>query len=290
MTFARATVADSSVLTPRMRRIVLDVPALASLGVPDVADAAVGIYVPADGGHHTPDAQCVDGVWGYHDQSAAPDGRNYSVRFHDAAARRLTVDVVLHEHGPGTDWARRVATGDSVVLGHARSWHEPDPAAEWQLLVADLAGLPALARIVESSTLTDFLAIIEVLDDHDLDYLPAQPNLRVVTSVGTGNGRRDGVLAELVIQQDVPAGRGYCWFAGEASASRAVRKHLRARGWTASQYDIVGYWRLDSEAWDRKFAAVGDDLVAVYTRALAEGKGDKAASEEFDEALERAGL
>jgi len=28
----------------------------------------------------------------------------------------------------------------------------------------------------------------------------------------------------------------------------------------------------------------------VYEKALADGKGDKAASEEFDEALERAGL
>jgi hypothetical protein len=69
-----------------------------------------------------------------------------------------------------------------------------------------------------------------------------------------------------------------------------VRKHLRGLGWTVDQYDIVGYWRAGSEDWDARFALVQDDMVAVYTRALAAGKGDKLASEEFDEALEQAGL
>lgn len=35
---------------------------------------------------------------------------------------------------------------------------------------------------------------------------------------------------------------------------------------------------------------MSDDVLAVYEKALAEGKCDKVASEEFDEALERVGL
>ena len=54
--------------------------------------------------------------------------------------------------------------------------------------------------------------------------------------------------------------------------------------------DVTGYWRFDSETWDEKFALVEDDVLVVYERALAAGKGDKVASEEFDDALERAGL
>ena len=38
------------------------------------------------------------------------------------------------------------------------------------------------------------------------------------------------------------------------------------------------------------FAQVSEEVVAVWTRAVAEGKGHRAADEEFDEALERAGL
>ncbi len=54
--------------------------------------------------------------------------------------------------------------------------------------------------------------------------------------------------------------------------------------------DIVGYWRFDSETWDRKFEAVSDEMLAVYDQALADGMGNKLAAEEFDIALERVGL
>jgi hypothetical protein len=69
-----------------------------------------------------------------------------------------------------------------------------------------------------------------------------------------------------------------------------VRKYLRGLGWGIEQFDITGYWRFDSENWDERFARVQDDVLAVYEKALADGKGDKVASEEFDEALERVGL
>jgi hypothetical protein len=52
----------------------------------------------------------------------------------------------------------------------------------------------------------------------------------------------------------------------------------------------VGYWRFDSETWDRKYEEVSDEMEAVYARALADGKDEKIASEEFDLALECAGL
>ena len=280
MVFIRAEVTDVSDLSARLRRIVLDTPELGRLGLPDVADAAVGVYLPGPGLRHAPEPSA-DG---------ASEGRNYSVREHDAAANRLTVDVVLHEHGLGTDWARRAATGDTVVLGHARSWYRPQPAARWQLLIADLAGLPAVARIIdESRSPDDLFVIVEVLDEADLEYLPPLPGTPV-TAVGSGNGRAASRLAELVARQALPDGPGYCWFAGEAAQSRAVRKHLRAQGWTSDQFDIVGYWRQGSEDWDRRFETVADEVVAVYTAALAAGKSEKAASEEFDEALERAGL
>ena len=281
MSFARATLVEAFRLSTRFRRVVLDVPDLDALNPPDVADAAVGVYFPATGTRHAGHPAEVDDA----------EGRNYSLREVDAGARRLTVDVVLHAHGPGTDWARRAEPGDSVVLGHARSWYRPEPSADWHLLVADLAGLPALARIIdESSSRTELLAITEVLDEGELDYLPTRAGVTVVPLVGTGNGAAPSRLAAAVAELAMPQGRGYCWFAGEAAETRTVRKHLRAAGWTRDQIDAVGYWRADSEDWDRRFAAVGSELVDVYTRAIAEGRGEKAASEEYDEALERAGL
>lgn len=280
MTFSYATVVDALQLTPRMRRISLRVDDPAALNVQRAGDSAVGVYFPVATG---------DGERLPPPPAPGTDGRTYSVRRHDGD--RIDIDVVLHSRGPGTAWATATSAGDRIGLDHARSWYRPAPGTDWQLLVADLAGLPAAARIVEELPAgVSCTAVVEVADRDDLDYLPSHPDVTVLATVGSGNGDAPSQLARMVRELAVPDGRGYCWFAGEAAESRAVRKHFRARGWTVDQLDVSGYWRLGSETWDARFALVEDDVVTVYARALADGKGDKVAAEEFDEALERVGL
>lgn len=243
------------------RRIVLDVPDLVALDLPDVADAAVGVYFD-------------DAV-----------GRTYSVRACDRAARRMTVDVLRHSVGPGTRWAETARPGDRVRLKYPGSWYRP--SSESRLLVADLAGLPALARILDELPSTDgATVVVEVLDESDLDYLPA---MDLVTSVGTGNGVGASALPGLVAEHCV--GRSYCWFAGEAAAARAVRKHLRIeRVWEREQLNVMAYWRHRAEEWTARYAPVSAEMYAVYERVLAESNDAKAAAEEWDDALERRGL
>lgn len=292
MSFSYASVIGTSQLSPRLRRITLLVDEPEALAIPVAGDAAVGVYFPVvtPDGLRTPPA-CVTGPDGalHADPGSAAEGRNYSVRHHDGG--RIDIDVVLHSRGPGTAWACVTAASDRVGLDHARSWFRPEPATDWLLLVTDLSGLPATARIIEELPRgTPAVAVVEVADRDDLGYLPAHPDVTVITSVGTGNGSAPSRLAQLVRELPMPAGRGYCWFAGEAAQSRAVRKHFRGKGWSVDQLDVTGYWRFDSETWDARYAAVETDVFAVYERALAEGKGDKAAFEDYDEALERAGL
>jgi NADPH-dependent ferric siderophore reductase len=254
----------------RMRRVVFELPRLSELQLPGAGDEALGIYFDA----------------------GVDTGRNYTVRRRGPGAHEITCDFVLHQRGVASDWARTARIGDRVTFDHARSWYRPESGTAWQLLIADLSGLPALARIIEElPDGTDATAIVEVADDSDLDYLLAPPDLTVFTTVGTGNGLAPSRLAELVRAHAHPTGRGYCWFAGETVATREVRKHLRSvHDWAPDQYDIVGYWRFDSESWDRRYEAVSDEMEAVYERALAEGKGDKLAVEEYEAALESVGL
>jgi NADPH-dependent ferric siderophore reductase len=274
MVTVHGSVAGVTDAGPRIRRIVLDVPRIADLAPPGGGDEAVGIYFPTGDG------------------SYMSEGRNYTVRRRGPGAHQITCDFVLHQRGIASDWARRVGVGEQVVLDHARSWYRPQPATRWQLLIADLSGLPALARILEDLPRgTEAAVIVEVADEEDLGYLTKRPDVPVISTVGTGNGRAPSRLAELVRGHVHPAGRGYCWFAGEAVATREVRKHLRRDcGWGTDQYDVVGYWRFDSESWDHRYEAVSEEMEAVYERALAEGKGDKLAAEEYDEALEGVGL
>lgn len=272
MPFTPATVVGTADLGPRLRRITLRIAEPAALAIPDAGDAAVGVYF--DG---TPDG----------------DARTYTVRRHvrDGPEDHIDVDVVLHADGPGTSWAVTAAYGHLVGLDHARSWYRPDPRASWQLLVSDLSGLPATARIIERlGEGTPATVVVEVLDHDDLAYLPPHPAVTLLPVLGTGNGVGGSGLADAVRRWPRPPGVGYCWFAGEAAQARAVRKHFRAAGWSVDQLDVTGYWRSDSEAWDARFAATGDSAVQAYAQALAAGRGDKVAAEEFDEALERLGL
>ncbi|NTY61289.1 siderophore-interacting protein [Mycolicibacterium sphagni] len=267
MSFSPASVVETLQLSPRLRRISLRVEDPESLAIPAGGDCAVGVYF---------------------DPATPEEGRTYSVRRHDGD--RIDLDIVLHTGGRGSTWAQTASAGDRVGLDHARAWYRPPPGIARQLLVTDLSGLPATARIIEETPpAIASTVIVEATDHHDLDYLPVRPGLAVMPSLGTGNGVTPSRLPDLVREADLPES-GYCWFAGEAAASRAVRKYVRGRGWTIDQYDITGYWRFDSTAWDARFAVVGDDAVAVYQRAIAAGKGDKVAAEEFDEALEQAGL
>ncbi|WP_040509645.1 siderophore-interacting protein [Gordonia soli] len=286
--FARVTATED--LNPRLRRVRLDVADPDALGLPDQGDEAVGIYFPTDG-RRPPEMENRDGAWGYFDEPIPP-GRNYSVRALDPATREMVVDFVIHDHGVATTWAREASIDDEVVLAHGRGWYRPPTDAAWQLLVADLAGLPALARIIEElPTGTAATAIVEVVDESDLDYLPRRDDVEVRAVIEGGNGHGASALPSAVADFDHPEGPGYCWFAAEASASRAVRKQLRREfGWQREQYDIIGYWRFDGEAWAKRYAEHGTELLEVYQRAIADGKGEKAASEEFDAALERAGL
>jgi NADPH-dependent ferric siderophore reductase len=267
MAYSDATVVAATELTERMRRITLGIADPGALAVDPGADSAVGVYL------------------------TGAVGRHYSVRHHRPADAEIDIDVVLHVRGPGTAWALEARAGDRVGLDHARSWYRPPPATDWQLLVTDLSGLPATARIIEQlSGGLPVTALVEVAAEEDLAYLPAHPDVTVVPSLGSGNGSAPSRLAHLVREFATPDGSGYCWFGGEAAESRAVRKHFRAAGWTVDQLDVTGYWRLGSEEWDARYALVADEVVAVYTRALAEGKGAKVADAEFDAALERVGL
>ncbi|AFM17745.1 siderophore-interacting protein [Mycolicibacterium chubuense NBB4] len=270
MSFSAASVVEAIQLSSRLRRVVLQVDDPDALGIRAAGDSAVGVYFAPD--HHP-----------------GGEGRTYSVRHHTGDL--IALDVLLHSRGPGSAWAATAGPGARVVLDHASSWYRPGPQARWQLLVCDLSGLPAAARIVEHlPPEASAMLIVEVPDPDDLDYLPRHPGLTTVPVIGTGNGWAPSTLASTVAEYRLPAGRGYCWFAGEAAESRAVRRHLRRLGWTVDRYDITGYWRDGSEAWDARFAEVGGHARAVYERAVTEGKGEKVAFEEFDDACERLGL
>ncbi len=272
----RAAVMDTTSLGPHLVRVRLgpagaggkaaDLTAFRSSGV---ADERVVLTLPAAG-------------------QGDPVQRSYTVRSFDRGTATLVVDVVVHGPGPGSAWAPRAARGDVVVLGAPLGWHAPPPEAAWQLLVADLSGLPALARIAEATPLPTH-ALVEVPAPADRLPLPGTTSTRWLC--GTGNGLAPSGLLDRLRDLELPPGPGYVWCAGEAGAARGLRRHLRhERGLTSREYLVLGYWRINQPDWDRRHAALAGGLESVYTAAVARGLSSTDALEAYDDALEQVGL
>ncbi|SEP93907.1 siderophore-interacting protein [Microlunatus flavus] len=291
--YHRAVVVSTRRLTPHLLRIELGGEGLRGWSSSGVPDERLVLVLPAPGASAVAEPTTMpDGTQDYPDPDDQPPMRSYTVRAWDAEALRMTVDFVVHEGGVASTWAQAAAPGDVIYLTEAMGWYRPPAGTAWQLLVADLTGLPALARAVEALPAgAQAYAVVEVPGPDDRIEVESAADVRWTWLVGCGNDAGPSLLPEAVERFEAPEGPGYVWFAGEASASRAVRKHLRqVRGWPTARACTLGYWRVDSERWDARYAEVAPTLESVYTEAVAAGVSSDEALELYDEALERAGL
>ncbi|MDQ6640943.1 MAG: siderophore-interacting protein [Actinomycetota bacterium] len=203
--------------------------------------------------------------------------RYYTVR--SFAAGELVLDVVLHEEGLVTEWARTGCVGDEVGVSEPMgSFTLPDDAT-WAVLVGDLTALPAIARITERLSGKPFApsSYVEAPDGTAHAY----PDL-------TGSGTtwlappsaHESALAEVVRGIDWSGGPGYFWMAGESAQMRDIRRHLRHDlGFESGRYDVMGYW---SGSRGRRMRAV--DPAPIYARGKREGRSDEQIWSDYDAA------
>ena len=198
--------------------------------------------------------------------------RYYTVR--SWTGGELVLDVVVHDVGLVTEWARRTCVGDVVTVTAARGSFAMPPEARWLMLVGDLTAMPAMARICETVRGVPVSVWAEVPDDLP-GYLPDGPEVTWLPDPGDGVSH----LAAVVEAIDWPPGDGYFWMAGESAQMRAIRKHLmRDRGLASAAYDVMGYWR----AGTRQPRAV--DPGPIWRAGKAAGKSDEQIWADYDEA------
>lgn len=277
-------------LTKHMVRVTFggeDVARYVSNGSPD---ECVTIFFARPGEDRPPAMTRVDGVWWFHGVDSIPEGRNYTVRRHGAGV--LVIDFVVHDGGVASTWAMQAAPGQTILLSRPRRWYNVPATAQWQLLAADMTGLPALGRILEQLPAgAKAHAIVEVLERSDIQTFDTAGDVTFDWRVGSGNGDCASVLDRAIKDYELPAGEGYVWFAGEAACSRVVRKYFRKElGYPVRRFEIIGYWRANQEQWLEKYKKYQEEALAVYNGALAAGRSQAEASEEFDAMLERVGL
>lgn len=258
-------------LGPHLVRVELGGPGLATFRTIGTPDESVTLYFPRDGETAPPPMTLDNGVWGYHGLPDTPVGRTYTIR----AVDPLVIDFARHGDGVASAWAERARPGDGLVLWRQRGWYAPPPGTDWIVLVADLTGLPAVARILDQH---DATTPVTVLTDIALDgYLPVEP--------------RVGPLETAMRAFTPPPGDGYVWYAGESGAARGARRLWRdGHGLPRDRVTAVGYWRADAASWERRYERVRAEMERLYADRVRAGDSITEAGERVEVELERRGL
>lgn len=172
-----------------------------------------------------------------------PTVRTYSLRHYDEKNQRLTVDLVSHEGGVASDWARNANAGDKIGI-----WGPGGRVAycgQWTLFVADRSALPAVAYTLEEVLPREAKgkAVIEVADEGEMTALDAPEGVEIVWLI-----RRDGnesTLVDAAASTAFPEGvEPLVWGGMECSLAKSLRRRLIDKGELArDQIYLVNYWR-----------------------------------------------
>ncbi|MFE7563271.1 siderophore-interacting protein [Kitasatospora sp. NPDC057500] len=178
--------------------------------------------------------------------------RSFTLRRRRPGTRRLEIDFVLHgDSGPASAWAERARPGDrlgmvgpSALYASPLSLTDAAAAADWVLMMGDESALPAIGTLLEALPEgTGAVVFAEVADRAEEQPLPAPPGT-TVRWLHRGSAAPGRVLVEALAAADLPAGTPFAWLAGEASAVRALRRHLvEERGVPKASVEFSGYWR-----------------------------------------------
>ncbi|MBX6387759.1 MAG: siderophore-interacting protein [Frankia sp.] len=181
-------------------------------------------------------------------KKARPVVRNYTVRAYRPEPAEIDIDVLTHEGGFASAWARRVAPGGPVAILDEGTMYAPPTDTSWTLLACDESGLPAMANILagmpRDARGEAYLEIPEPADAQELDP-PAGMRVHWLNRAGSGQARAGELMRAAVTAADLPAaGQSYAFVVGEQSVVSAVRKHLlNERGLPKQRIGFCGYWR-----------------------------------------------
>jgi NADPH-dependent ferric siderophore reductase len=246
----------SEQLTPHMIRVVLGGSGFDTFTPNDFTDSYVKMVIVPEGVDVAalPHPLTLDSFNEVPEQHR-PVVRTYTVRHTDADRRELSIDFVVHgEQGVAGPWAASVKPGQPAYLMGPSGAYAPDPSADWHLLAADEAGLPALSAALEALPANAIgRAFIEVggPDDEVPLVAPDGVEVRWIYRGGRADlvpeelaGDFAPIIAEVKEAQWLP-GQVQVFIHGEA---QTVMHNLRAyvrkdRGVEAKWASISGYWR-----------------------------------------------
>jgi len=229
-------------LSPWMRRVTLAGPELEGLSV-DLPAASVRLLLPSRG-----TTDLVVPTWNGNEfllgDGTRPVLRTFTPRRLRPGDLELDLDMVLHESGAASDWARAAGPGDRAAVSGPGRGYQVDPEATSFLLAGDESAMPAIGQLLES------LPGAAVVDVH-LEV--AHPDARVdfpdhpgalVSWHDLPSGEPTGTALLAAVRATDLAEGTRVWVAGEAAAVQRIRRHLfEELGLERSAATIRGYWK-----------------------------------------------
>jgi NADPH-dependent ferric siderophore reductase len=224
-----------------MLRIVLGGPELDGFAIESPA-SSVRLLLPAPGADRLEMPTWTGNQFELASGERAPI-RTFTPRNFDAGRLELTLDVVLHDHGAATDWARQAEIGDEAAISGPGRSENLDPAARSFLLVGDESAIPAIAQLLESIEADRTIEVhIEIAHPDARFELPTHPQATITWhDATTGAAPGDSLIAVVVGLGELADA---VWIAGEAAAVQRLRTHLfDERGRTRTSVTARGYWK-----------------------------------------------
>jgi NADPH-dependent ferric siderophore reductase len=243
-------VRDVRRLTPHLIRVVVGGDDLDGFPVGAFTDHYVKLQIPPPGAPYSAPFDPED-VKARLPREQWPRTRTYTVQDWDEERKLLTIDFVHHgDTGVAGPWAAAARPGDGLQLSGPGGAYAPDPAADWHLMVGDESVLPAIAASLRRVPAgRPVHVVVEVDGPEDEVALESPGDLRLTWL--HRNGSPD-LLIDAVRALDFPDGAVHAFVHGEASAVRAVRRHLLVeRGVPRDAMSVSGYWKRDrtEEGW-----------------------------------------
>ncbi|MRK00024.1 siderophore-interacting protein [Aeromicrobium sp. S22] len=264
----------------------------ASTGVPD---EYIRVLIPPAGAELA--LPQIDEKWtiSYPEGAIEPDFRVYTISDHRVVdgETRVDLDIALHDEGVGSSWARSCRPGDVVGVIEPHGLYAAPVDVGWQLLVADITGLPAVARILRGLSAQQKAVVHVVLTDPgDQIALPSAADVDLTWQVVAKETDVCEALTAAVTSRELPDGDRYVWLAGEARSSRAVRRHLRRElRWPQADFYTCGYWQIDAEKWNARYEEVAEEVVKMSAEVQQKVGDDQGAYlDALDDIYESVGL
>jgi len=264
MSIHRGIVSRTTTLTPTLRRVTLDGPGIADFLSTGIGDEYVRVFFPHGDDPTDVSLPVPDGDW-WATPAGAPEApmRTYTISGVRPQVGEVDIDFVIHQKGVAGPWAASAQPGHVIGLNSPTGLYAPPPGTTWQVLVADLTGLPAIARIAADIPADIRTRIVlEVLDESDKVDFEVGAHVEVTWVIG-GNGHGPSTLGQVVrsiVDDRLPLAEGFIWVAGETVALRDVRKYLRRElGLSAAQFKVIGYWT-PIDNWESKYAELPEPV------------------------------